>query len=62
MLRPQISPIQPVDNSDLNVLLPLVREITTLTELGPVSEGEGQGWIFVKNLKFGLRQFFSVEA
>lgn len=38
MLAPQISPMHPVDKTNLNVSLTMVRTITTLTEFDLVSE------------------------
>lgn len=46
MLGPQISAIQPVDKSDLCVLLTILREISTFIVFIFVSEGEGQGCVF----------------
>lgn len=57
MLPPQIPPVQPVDRTDLHVLLTVVRETTTSTEFVLGSEGKGQGYILIKNFKLGVRQF-----
>lgn len=38
MLAPQTSPMHPVDKTNRNVSLTMVREITTLTEFDLVSE------------------------